>query len=172
VYVEPTAGERGMTVLHHAAYCNNPDAVLEQLALGTPVDVRDDGGWTPLHWSIDMSQAWGEPERVVAILLKHGASPNAVDTSGFTALMLACGRSNESILGQLIDAGADIHARTADSSPLHEAARRCFNEGIAALLELGADPTALNGEGQTPLQVAEVCGCDDAIRVLRAARTA
>jgi ankyrin repeat protein len=169
VYVTPTAGERGMTALHHAAYSNDPDAVLEQLALGTPVDARDDGGWTPLHWSIDMAQAWGDPNLVVSLLLAHGASANAADTSGFTVLMRACGRNNENIFAQLVEAGADIHARSAYSSPLHEAAACNFHEAIAALLRLGADPTRTDDQGRTPLQLAEHCGFDEAAAVLRSA---
>jgi ankyrin repeat protein len=50
--VTPAAGERGMTALHYAAYCNEPDAVLDQLRSGGSVDVRDENGWTPLHWSV------------------------------------------------------------------------------------------------------------------------
>src|SRR4051794_13177954 len=106
--ITPTVGKRGMTSLHHAAYLNDPDAVRAELQRGMPADVRDHGGWTPLHWSIDMAQAWGEPEQVMSLLLKAGASPNSVDTSGFSVLMMACARNNEAILEQLISAGADI----------------------------------------------------------------
>ncbi len=161
-----------MTGLHHAAYSNDADGVIEQLALGTPVDVRDDGGWTPLMWSIDMSQAWGEPTRVVSVLLEHGASANAADTSGFTALMFACGRNNQDILAKLIEAGADIHGCGAGSSPLHEAAGCNFHEGVATLLALGVDPAQTDARGRTPLQVAEVCEFEETIQVLRAARPA
>ena len=94
--------------MHYAAYCNDPDDVRAQLSLGVPVDIRDDNGWTPLHWSIDMAQAWGEPEQVVSLLLKAGASANAVDNSGFSVMMMACGRNNEAIFEQLIVGGANI----------------------------------------------------------------
>lgn len=169
LFVRPVAGERGMTALHYAAYCNDPDAVLDQLRSGSSVDVRDDNGWTPLHWSVDMSQAWGEPEGVVSILLEHGASPNSADHSGFTVLMMACGRNNRNILDQLVRAGADIHARSSDSSPLHEAASCNFHEGIVTLLALGAEPTSVDGHSQTPEQLAKKCGFEEAVRVLRAA---
>ena len=170
ILVTPTAGKRGMTELHYAAYCNDLDAVLEHLSSGTPVDVRDDNGWTPLHCSIDMSQAWGEPNRVVSTLLEHGASANSADNFGFTVLMMACGRSNLNILGQLLKAGADVHARSVDSSPLHEAAGSNFHESIATLLALGADPTIANGRGWTPEQLAEKCGFDKAGYALQASK--
>ena len=169
-YIVPTAGKRGMTALHHAAYLNDPDAVRAELQRDSPVDVRDDGGWTPLHWSIDMAQAWGEPEEVVSLLLGAGASPNSVDNSGFSVLMMACGRNNEAILERLINAGADINLRTAEATPLHEAAGCDFSEGIQRLLALGADSQQTDSRGRTPEQVAEEYGFDESLAVLKAAR--
>jgi ankyrin repeat protein len=172
IYVCPTAGERGMTELHYAAYLNDPDAVRKQLQLGVSVDVRDDNGWTPLHWSIDMAQAWGEPELVVALLLEAGASANAVDHSGFSVLMMACERNNKAILDQLVDADADVHARNADAAPLHLAAGCNFSEGIGRLLSLGADPSETDSQGQTPKQIAEDCGFEECVAILEAFRSA
>jgi ankyrin repeat protein len=171
-YWEPAAGERGMTELHYAAYCNDPAAVRDELRQGTPVDIRDNNGWTPLFWSIDMAEAWGDPRQVVSILLNAGASATAVDNSGRTVLMIACGRNNVEILEQLIDAGADIRARSERSTPLHEAAASHFLEGIQRLLALGADSREKNGQGYTAEQLAELCGWDDCVAILRAARHA
>jgi ankyrin repeat protein len=171
-YIVPTADQRGMTSLHHAAYLNDPEAVRAELRRGIPVDVRDDGGWTPLHWSIDMAQAWGEPEQVVSLLLEAGASPNSVDNSGFSVLMMVCGRNNARILEQLIKAGAGINLRSAETTPLHEAARGNFTEGIQRLLALGANPSQTDSRGHTPEHVAEVCGFDESVAILRAARPA
>jgi ankyrin repeat protein len=168
--IHPTAGVRGMTELHYVAYCNDYDAVLSQLKNGAPIDARDDNGWTPLHWSIDMSQACGEPERVVQLLLSHGASANAIDNSGISVLMLACGRNNEQILDAIIAAGANTFLRTVDSTPLHEAAGCNFHEGIRKLLSLGADPNEINSRGETPKDVAKSNGFIKSFRVLRATR--
>ncbi len=63
-----------MTGLHFAAYSNDIDEVRLQWATGIAVDARSDNGWTPLLWSIDMSQVWGQPEPVVAFLLANGAA--------------------------------------------------------------------------------------------------
>jgi ankyrin repeat protein len=172
VYVRPAPGERGMTDLHYAAYCNDPDAVLDQLVMGVPADIRDDNGWTPLHWSIDMAQAWGQPEQVVRILLQHGASANAVDKSGLSVLMMACGRNNQDILTQLIDAGADVHARTVESTPLHEAAGCNFHEAVRTLLELGADSKEKSYRGLTPEEFAVECGFDKTVAAFKSAQRA
>lgn len=166
--IVPAAGQRGMTELHYAAYCNDPDGVRAHLLMGVPVDIRDDNGWTPLHWSIDMAQAWGEPEQVVSLLLKAGASVNAVDNYGSSVMMMACGRNNEVIFEQLIDGGADIAARSATgASALHEAAGCNFTEAIRRLLKLGADPRQSDKLGRTPEQIAELCGFTESASLLK-----
>lgn len=159
-----------MTELHYAAYCNDPDGVRAHLLLGVPIDVRDNNGWTPLHWSIDMAQAYGEAEQVVSLLLEAGASANAVDNSDFSVLMMACGRNNEVIFEKLIEGGADFAARSATGvTPLHEAAGCNFLEAIRCLLKLGADPLQSDNSGRTPEQIAELCGFSEAASIFRAA---
>ena len=170
VLIHPMAGKRGMTELHYAAYSNDLDAVRDQLRSGVPVDVRDDNGWTPLHWSIDMAEAWGEPERVVSLLLHAGASANAIDHSGFSVLMMACSRNNLKVLSDLLKAGADIQVRNASSTPLHEAAACNFSAGIRTLLVLGADPSQKDSEGRTPAELAEEYGFEESVAVFRGAR--
>ncbi len=135
------------------------------------MDVRDDGGWTALHWSIDMAQTWGKPEQVVSLLLAAGGSANAVDHSGFSVLMMACGRGNELIFEQLIKAGANIRLRSSSgTTPLHEAAHSNFSEAIRPLLVLGADPSQIDGRNRTAEEVAEHCGFDQSLSVFKAAR--
>ena len=160
-----------MTELHYAAYSNDVEEVRKQLQLGIPVDAGDDNGWTPLMWSIDMAQAWGEPIRVVSLLLEAGASANAMDHTGFSVLMMACGRNNLDILSKLIAAGADVHWSDAKSTPLHEAAKYNFSEGIRCLVLNGADITRRDSLGEIPEQIAEKNGFEDSISVLRALRS-
>jgi ankyrin repeat protein len=57
------------------------------------------------------------PNKSISLLLGAGASANAVDNSGFSILMMACGRNNEQIFEQLIRAGADIRAREVRPAP-------------------------------------------------------
>jgi hypothetical protein len=156
--IHPTAYERGMTELHFAAYGNDAERVASLLSMGAAADARDDNGWTPLHWSIDMAQACGDPRLVVELLLQAGASPNAVDNSGYSVLMMACDRNNENILDQLLRAGADVRQRNSETTPLHEAAGANFHEAIPRLLAMGADPGAVNAAGRTPKQHARWIG--------------
>ena len=169
--VTPRPGRRGMTELHYAAYCNDADKVSSEIQNGASVDVRDDNGWTALHWSIDMAQAWGEPEWVVDLLLAAGASADAVDHSGTSVLTMACGRNNQLIFERLIQAGADVHVRSASgTTPLHEAAACNFIEAIRRLLELGADPNVMDNQDRTPEDLARLNEFDESVAVFEASR--
>ncbi len=86
--------------------------------------------------------------------------------------MMACGRNNENILEQLIRAGADVHARNANTTPLHEAAGCNFSEAIRRLLSLGVEPRETNIRNQIPEQVAEECGFEESVAVFKAAGSA
>ena len=166
-YWVPTAGKRGMTPLHDAAYHNDPEGVAEALADGFSVDIRDDGGWTPLMWSVDMSEAGGEPAQVVAILLAAGASPNAAANNGDTVFMRACERHVEAVFEALVGAGADPNLRSSRSTPLHDAAAAGFDHAIRRLLELGADPAATNRSGEVAQATAEAFGWSESVAILR-----
>jgi len=170
ILIVPAVGQGGMTELHYAAYCNDPDDVRAQLSLGVPADIRDDNGWTPLHWSIDMAQAWGEPEQVVSLLLEAGASANAVDNQGFSVMMMACGRNNEAIFEQLIAGGSNILARSVTgTTALHEAAGCNFTEAIRRLLKLGAVLRERDKYDRTREEIAELCGFTESASVLKSA---
>jgi ankyrin repeat protein len=100
-----------MTELHYAAYCGDHDGVLAALRKGLDVNGRDHGGWTPLHWVVDMGMVAGEREHIVATLVRAGADVNAHDRAGATPLMVACRAGNGELVRQLVAAGADLNAR-------------------------------------------------------------
>ena len=72
-------------------------------------------------------------------------------------------------INDLLDGGADIHARDSDGdTPLHSAAFGTA-ETINALLDAGADINARNNNGFTPLHMAAVNGTEETINALLAA---
>ena len=112
-------------------------------------DELNEGGWTPLHYVVEMgiseSAEW---------LLKHGADPNRKDRSGGTPLHLA------------VDSAADV------------ASQKYVEHGIAnvelglirLLLAYGADPTATRNDGKTPISIAQHYRRTEMAELLRAGR--
>ena|SRR5579871_652159 len=103
---DPKLNERGMTELHLAAYYGELDWVENCLAGGLNVDVRDHGGYTPLHWAADMGLVNGDREAIVATLIQAGADVNARDRAGRTVLTVAEAVGNADIVRQLLASGA------------------------------------------------------------------
>lgn len=106
----------------------------------------------------------------MGLLLEYGADPTLATNRGVDALMLAAGvgTTEQDTTGRykteaeaieaidiLLELGLDINA--ADSrgrTPLHGAAMQGYDEVIAALAARGADPTATDNNGFTPLDTA------------------
>jgi len=86
-------------------------------------------------------------------LLEHGASPNARDPEGNTALMLAAMYGDVPPLGLLLDKGADVNAtNNAGATALMRAADN-FSK-VHLLVERGANVNARSGFGNTALMLA------------------
>jgi ankyrin repeat protein len=120
------------------------------------------------------------PIDVAKRLLEHGANPNATLKTpllmrqhnggdpqlgdGATALMRAAKVSDTTIIGLLLDRGADPNARLRNqTTPLMMAASRSARNGgpetatieaLRLLLARGADIDAINDNGETALHVA------------------
>jgi ankyrin repeat protein len=71
----PAPGDKGMTELHYAAYCQDLSGVKACVENGLDVNRKDDTGYTPLAWCIDMAAtgAIGAAESIVDYLVKRGA---------------------------------------------------------------------------------------------------
>ncbi|MFN7938666.1 MAG: ankyrin repeat domain-containing protein [Bryobacteraceae bacterium] len=109
---------------------------------------------------------------VVKALLGMGVGANVLDRGGHTPLYAAgneCGwPEGPDVVRALVRAGADVHAcgGVTRATPLHMAARRGFVEIAEAMLECGADPSARDRKGDTPLQRARNCRQEAILRLL------
>ena len=80
----------------------------EYLDKGGNVNLQDEPGMTPLHHAVN--DDWkGSHFKMVKLLIERGANVNAIDDTHHTPLHMA---SNEQTAELLIDAGANVNAKT------------------------------------------------------------
>ena len=144
------------------------DAIHERVVKDSSyVHQRDYVGDTPLLAAI----AFGNLE-LMRFLLKHGADPNVEVDDGYTCLLTAIESDEDessAIVGELIRAGADIHAiGTNGWTPLHMAAARGQIEKTRLLIDAGADVNRRKeiDASETPLMEAAFTGQPTTVRLL------
>jgi len=141
------SGNRGLIVYVHERLTGDPALVHERYA-----------GRTMLH-----NAASAGSLATVELLLRLGADPNALDGGRHTPLYSVgneCqGAESGDVVRALVRGGAqvDAHDGVTRATALHMAARRGNAVAAKALLDCGADRTARDRRGDTPLQRALNC---------------
>ena len=106
--------------------------------------------YPPLNWS-----AWTGNVEMVRMLLAAGANIEGRNKKGSTPLILAAMKGRTTVLRELIQAGADLHAKTNSTNDntyggvtaLMAAALQGYDTAVEILLEAGADPDDTTDEG-------------------------
>jgi len=170
------SGARGATPLMSAAGAGSVDAVRYLIRAGADPNCRAPHGKTALSMAIEYFTP-NHSERnkndftiVVRELIAAGAEINVHDDNGLTPLLWASAAENEDIARVLLEAGADVNARSRVRirpghylivTPLIYAVINSMNDKdgslalIRLLLERGADVTAKDTHGTTALMWAE-----------------
>jgi ankyrin repeat protein len=162
--------DQGETPLHKASSTGNLELVSLYLDANTPIDKRNDLGWTPFIQSRSVS--------ISKMLLDHGADIHATTDQGLTAIHHAADSCNLELVLFLLANGADVHSTVArqehncdfnrgptitidGKTPLHLAVASAHGasmgqtlEVVNVLLDHGADIEAKEGSGKTPLLLA------------------
>ncbi len=126
------------------------DQVRDCLNFGANINMRDKGGYTPLHRAAYNN----ENSDVIITLINAGTNINVQNTDGETPLHAAAlNNKNPDVIITLINAGANINVQNKDGyTPLHRAAKNNENpDVINTLLNAGANINVQDKNDNTPL---------------------
>jgi ankyrin repeat protein len=133
-----------------AARSGQLKVVRRLVTLGADVNVQNDRGQRPLHWSVVNGHV-----DVMWTLVEMGADVEAKAADGRTPLHYAAHYGRLEVVNTVVALEADVHAQSATGwSALHWAARSGHVEVVRALLQRGADVHAKSCLGNTPLHLA------------------
>jgi len=154
----------GETALYKASLAGHLECVNELLVRGADTTIVSLDRRTPLH-----AAAGGGWEKILALLIAHGARFNAKDVLGVTPLHLAARMGRADMVKTLLNYGAyvdakDIYGQTA----LFEAARAGDVPTATLLLERGAEVNARDVDRYTPLHRAVANKRTDLVSLLLA----
>ena len=162
---EPVSGSVVRSDVVAAVEQGEEEAVLAWIESGGRVDTTyERGGVSGL--TLLMGAAIGGHERLVELLLQHGAEINRQDSDGITALMHAASRGQERVVELLIRRGAEVNLQSSDGfTVLMYAAFFNHPAVVRRLLRAGADAAARGASGKTALQVAKEKGHTECVKV-------
>lgn len=141
----------GWTALHFAAQSGHAEVCRLLVELQSPLDQQTNRQETPLFFAVEHPNFLP----IVELMISKGAKVSHSTHKGTTPLHIAAFKDGEEgwfdICSALIAAGADAGATTwMRSTPLHYAANRGRMCTCHLLIENGANPHAVDEEGQTP----------------------
>lgn len=146
-------GDKGWTLLHHAALANKADIIAYALSKGAQINATANDKSTPLIVAAQVGA-----KQAVTLLTEKGAEVNARMTGGFTALHLAAQQGQTEVVKILIAAGADktllSEPKGAGLQPIHLAALGGHVSAMSTLYKAGVSIDALTGDKKTPLMIA------------------
>ncbi|KAK7083896.1 hypothetical protein SK128_008567 [Halocaridina rubra] len=149
----------GLSALHIAVANGHVDASNALIENNAFLNIKDNNGLTPLHMSIV-----GNGVTTDLLLGKQTIDVNAVDENGLTPLHYAARGSRKEIVSKLLQhKDTDVNVRTSSLlAPLHFASIS-GDAVITDLLRAGAEISATDEDGSTPLHYGSFYGNRNAV---------
>ncbi len=116
---------RGLSLLHHAVWQNQPEIARLLLDRGIEVNATDETGTTPLHQAVSMHM-W----ELIPLLLERNADPAIPDNWNDTPLETALYNGNTNVAGKLAKAGPPLDIFTAAGLGRTEMVKKYLEEGV------------------------------------------
>ena len=159
---DPNAkNESGQTPLAIAVANNFPDGIDKLIKITTEVDFEV-GQTSFLHWAC-LNQM---PNTVTVLLERDASKANAPDQNGQTPLCIAAAAGGDEVVRILLANKADPNLAGEDGQLPLNCALIHQGEAVEMLLEAGASPSAVDGSGRSPIQMAGWHGNETAIKLL------
>ncbi len=152
------------TALHAAAANGNLEIVELLIERGADVNLRDIHGRVPMFVAL----AEHQPE-VAKRLAVAGTDPEVRTVDGSTLLMAAARAEHVELVQWALDHGTDVNAirpEKNNATALIMAAKKGSPEIVSLLLAGGADPSAVNKDGKTALDLAKGEDVKELLRAL------
>jgi ankyrin repeat protein len=157
------------------AIAQQQEAMAKELLLkGAHLERMDtQNKWTPLMWAIFMAGLKKISNDFPLLLLAMGSEVNPKDSST-SPLLLAIGANRDGSLNDLVFTlianGADVNYQGL-STPLILAIKINNKSLVEKLIEFGADVTAADKKGTTPIQMAQEVGNQEIVELVNQKNT-
>ena len=152
------------TALMIACQKSNVDTINVLLKAGADPNIADVNGETCLYCAVRGACN----KEVLQAIIDYGADVNATNMNNWTALMIACQKSNADVINVLLKAGADPNIADVNGETcLYDVVRgACNKEVLQGIIDHGADVNAANKNNITALMIACIKSNADAINIL------